>query len=247
MIAGGPGGDPHDSTWCDIGRVGCLTRALVGRAVRIVLWVYVSDCDKVLMCISSRDAQLTRDVVEDRVPGCQPRPPQLSDVMQVHGAEIKRLAGYYSRDPMDASDLEQEILVALWRALPSFRGRSTVRTFVLRVARNRCISHRLRTSRVLRKEVALGDDEVGSPCVGIEPDPLMEAAHRQRVRRLYRGVSALPPSLRDVVVLSLSGASQREVGHRLGITEGAVAVRLFRARQNLRAMLDRRHFFDPAG
>ena len=54
-----------------------------------------------------------------------------------HGPMLRRIAGSYEADPERRRELEQDILLAVWRALPRFRGEAPVRAFLARVAHNR--------------------------------------------------------------------------------------------------------------
>ena len=58
-----------------------------------------------------------------------------------HGAMVARICASYERDPELARELAQDVFLAVWRALPSFRGESSTRTFVARIAQFRAVSH----------------------------------------------------------------------------------------------------------
>ena len=73
--------------------------------------------------------------------------PQFETIAREHGAMIARVARSYEANAARAEELVQEILIAVWQALPSFRGASTLRTFVARIAHNRAISHVAREAR----------------------------------------------------------------------------------------------------
>ena len=62
--------------------------------------------------------------------------PDIEQVIAEHGAMIRRIVATVEANPAIAQELEQEILVALWRALPSWRGASSLKTFVARIAEN---------------------------------------------------------------------------------------------------------------
>jgi RNA polymerase sigma factor (sigma-70 family) len=161
----------------------------------------------------------------------QSRQIRFERLLREPGASLGRLTTLYERDPTEREDLMQEIGLALWRALPGFRGDCSERTFVFRVAHNRGLSHRARR----RPEPAASEmvDAVEDPAPGPE-----HAAERAMERdRLVAAVRRLPESLRDTVVLSLEGLTPREIGGVLGITEGNAAVRLTRARERLRELL----------
>ena len=62
-------------------------------------------------------------------------------LMSTYDRSVRRLAMAYERDHALREDLIQEIWLALWLALPSFRGDCAERTFVYRIAHNRGVSH----------------------------------------------------------------------------------------------------------
>ena len=155
-----------------------------------------------------------------------------------HAPSLRRLCASYAHDAAEQEDLMQEIAFALWRALRSFRGECSERTFVYRVAHNRALSFRFRA-----KLPSVPLDEVPSVAdPGAPPDEAAERALEHE--RLRQAVRALPHSLRDVVILRLEGLSDREMSAVLGISEGNAAVRLSRARKALRQALGAG---DPSG
>lgn len=151
-------------------------------------------------------------------------------IARTYGAALARLAWGYAADAGDHDDLLQDILVALWRALPRFRGESSERTFVYRVAHNRAISH---VARRRRDTDALRDDQLVDP--GPRPDAQLD--RKERSERLRAAIRRLPESQRQAVILHLEGLSPREIAALQGTTENNVGVRLTRARQALRALL----------
>ena len=80
---------------------------------------------------------------------------RLNALLAVHGSSLSRLAGSYVRGAGDCDDLLQEIIVAIWRALPRFRGECSERTFVFRIAHNRAIAH------ITRRRLPLADEDAG--------------------------------------------------------------------------------------
>ncbi len=153
------------------------------------------------------------------------------EVLRAHGGALRRVASVYERDPALREDLFQEICLALWQALPRFEERSSLRTFVFRVAHNRGLTHRWQ-----RRAAAAGALEDAAEPRDPGPDPEAAASRGQRSARLLEAVGRLPLNYRQVVALTLEGLSQAEIGEVLGITENNVAVRVTRARQALREM-----------
>lgn len=172
------------------------------------------------------DATMDRMVADERE-ACYLR------LVQHHDQAIRRLAASYEREPHRRQDLVQDIWLALWKALPSFRAESSERTFVYRVAHNRGVTHIQHWKR--RRTEVLEED---APVVDERADPEGDAIKRQRQARLRAAVIRLPLGLRQVVVLALEGLSHREIGEVLGLTENNVAVRLSRARAALAQILE---------
>jgi len=123
--------------------------------------------------------------------------------------------------------------MALWTALPRFRGESSERTWVYRVAHNTAIS--FVTSDRRRQAREQGGDPPVDPASPANPEG--DAIATQRRERLWAAVQALPLDDRQMVVLYLEGLSAPEIEAVTGVSAGAVATRLTRARQKLAAMI----------
>lgn len=156
---------------------------------------------------------------------------RLAALLTANGAALGRLAASYATSASDRDDLLQEISVALWQALPRFRGECSERTFLFRIAHNRCIAH-LAKRRVV---IALDEAEMDFP----DPAPTAESAlsEQQEGERLLAAIRQLPLNYRQVIVLTLEGLDYREIAQVLGIGESNVGVRLNRARNLLRDQL----------
>lgn len=154
----------------------------------------------------------------------------LERIIREHGTLLDRVAWGYADNSHDLQDLMQEILMALWRALPAFRGEASERTFVLRIAHNRGISFSMARRRFSPLSAA---EQVSDPAPLAEERVIAE----QRRDRLFEAIRRLPELQRQAVMLHLEGLPQREVAEIQGTTETNVGVRLTRARKALRAML----------
>ncbi|HEX5305902.1 MAG TPA: sigma-70 family RNA polymerase sigma factor [Dyella sp.] len=156
---------------------------------------------------------------------------RFAGLLNEHAGLLSRIAASYEADPSLRDDLLQEIALALWRALPTWRGDASVRTFVARVAHNRGASHVIGERR--RPRVAELADDVPDPATG----PDRQAHLSQEHQRLQSAVRSLPLSLRQAVTLALEGFSHGEIADALGIQANAVGVRLNRARTALKQRL----------
>jgi RNA polymerase sigma factor (sigma-70 family) len=146
---------------------------------------------------------------------------------------LRRLAWSYTRDGTEGDDLFQEIALALWTALPRFRGDCSERTWVYRVAHNTAVSFVAGSIKKSRREVTIAHaDEPASAA-----DPEADAIDRQRRQRLWNGIRELPLNDRQIIVLYLEGFSAAEIETVTGVSQGNVATKLTRMRQRLAARI----------
>lgn len=148
-----------------------------------------------------------------------------------HSGLLSRIAASYEAVPSLRDDLLQDMAIELWRAAPTWRGESSMKTFVARVAHNRGASHVVGQRRYPRA-VALTED---FPDSGLDPETYAQL--EQQSARLQNAVRSLPLNLRQTVTLALEGFSHQEIANVLGTSANNVAVRLNRARTALKTTL----------
>ena len=156
---------------------------------------------------------------------------QFERILGEHGAAISRLAYCYEAVAGIREELAQEIALAIWRALPHFRGECSERTFIFRIAHNRGLTH---VRRRRPPQQSLDDLEETDEPVDPRPHPDERLAQMNQRERLASAVQSLPIAHKQMIVLMLEGLSRAEIGEVLGITESHVAVRLTRARKALK-------------
>ncbi len=156
------------------------------------------------------------------------------EVTTKHSGLITRIALSYEADPGLRRDLIQDILLAVWQALDSYRGDSSLKTFIASIAQKRSISHVTRRAREPRQEV-LPDHLVSA---GLSPDEI--AVQNDLKKHLVKSIQKLPIPQREAIVLCFEGFSYGEMGDVLGITTNAAMLRCQRAKATLKAMMDAR-------
>ena len=148
------------------------------------------------------------------------------------------------RDQWDAEDALQDALLNAFIHLKSFQGRSSVSTWMTRIAINAALS-RLRKSS--SKAVSIDDagEETGLALSSVlqdgAPDAERQLIQAQQEGLLAKAIGQLPRSLRSVLELRIrNGCSGKEIAEKVGISESAVKSRLNRAYQLLRPQRDRK-------
>jgi RNA polymerase sigma-70 factor (ECF subfamily) len=143
------------------------------------------------------------------------------------GPALERLARAYEADLEHQKDLLQDVHFAVWRSFPAFDGRCSEATWVYRVAHNVAASHVVRQRR-LRAGGMVTLDQLEQRPDPAQPDPEAEAGDRQAASRLMGLVRALAVPDRQVVLLYLEGLDANAIGEVVGLTSGAVAVKIHR-------------------
>lgn len=156
------------------------------------------------------------------------------EVTRDHHGLIGRIALSYEADPAIRRELMQDILLAIWLALDSWRGEASLKTFVASIAQKRSISHVTRAARQPRQESL----PVDLPCAAPMPDEA--AIESERRRQLVECIQELPIPQREAIVLSFEGFSHQDVADVLGISVNAATLRVTRARAALKALMERR-------
>jgi len=148
----------------------------------------------------------------------------------------------------DAEDLTQEIFIKVSRALPDFHGDSSLSTWLYRIANNAAVDrlrspvYRLSTQRIEQTnptddlEAEVDDRNIWTG----EKVPILEwqVVRKEMSACLQEYVLRLPESYRTVLALSeFEGLSNNEMAGILGITPGALKIKLYRARERLKKAL----------
>jgi RNA polymerase sigma-70 factor (ECF subfamily) len=148
-----------------------------------------------------------------------------------HSARIYSMATRMAGSPQDGEDLLQEIFLQAYRKLGSFKGESSLGTWLYRLALNHCLDYvRSRRAKMNRLTETLDAEQ------SIEP----VAARQTPIAKmdLERAIERLPDGCREAFVLhDVEGFDHKEVGELLGIAEGTSKSQVFKARMKLRAML----------
>ena len=172
----------------------------------------------------SDEAALIRRIQERAVD----REAAFAEIFASYRVRVFGLCRHIVSTRADAEDATQEVFFALHRALPGFRGDSSLGTFVHRIAVRVAIRYRGRR----RPEVG-PLDQLPAPTAG---DPI-EA--RQDQERLWRALERLSIEHRTVLGLfAVEELGHREIAAVLGIPEGTVWSRLHLARKRLAALLE---------
>ncbi|HZZ82499.1 MAG TPA: RNA polymerase sigma factor [Gemmataceae bacterium] len=164
----------------------------------------------------------------------------LDELFRRYRAVAYRVAHRLLGNEADALDAVQEAFIKVLVHLPSFQGRSSFKTWFLRVVSNAALDlGRQRSRREVLSLDGLGPKfrEEAEPL--LQPDPARELERLDMRRQLQDALAQLPPAQRQTFVLHAEAElSYREVADSLEISIGTVMSRLYYARQRLRVLLE---------
>jgi RNA polymerase sigma factor (sigma-70 family) len=155
---------------------------------------------------------------------------------------LYKTAMSYGFSHHDAEDLMQDAFIAAFINLDKFQGRSSFKTWVIKIMLNLCYKKMHSPSFKIEKPVGGDLREITLPVFANHrlKDIRQFAENKELTRMFERALLSLPPEYRMVFSLrELNGMSTLDTAEALGITETNVKVRLFRARHMLREMIEK--------
>ncbi len=155
-----------------------------------------------------------------------------AELVHDHYQAVYRFLLHMARDTHRAEDLTQDTFATAWERIGTFRGQSSLATWLHRIAYTKFIDGQ----RAARRIAALNESPTNGPAA--PAGPLESAMAEDESRRLYRALNALAPEGRTVLVLHyLQGFSYREMATVLDEPSGTVKWRTSQALNSLRILL----------
>jgi RNA polymerase sigma-70 factor (ECF subfamily) len=162
-----------------------------------------------------------------------------------HYQAIYRFVLHLTRSEVEAEDLTQETFTAAWEKIGAFEGRSTLRTWLHRIAYGKFVDGR----RAGQRSAALME-RLKARDAPVPPSPAETAANDDEARRLYAALDQVDTGDRVLLVLHyLQGLSYREMADVTGEPAGTVKWRTSLALSRMRTLLtaEKPHVPSPAG
>lgn len=165
-------------------------------------------------------------------------------LLTVYQNPVFNLVWHIVENQADASDVLQDVFVKVFKGINGFKGDSSLRTWIYRIAVHEASNHRRGwIRRHWREPISVDDTESPSAAAAADaasverrPDQVFEQAEREVV--VKQALASLAPPYRAVVVLrEIEGLPYEEIAQVLGLAEGTVKSRLLRGRELLRRKL----------
>ena len=144
------------------------------------------------------------------------------------------------QDRSRSEDLAQEVLLRIHRGLPYFRGEARLSTWIYRIVANVCVEDAGRTARRAGSDgnsISLDDERAPSSVIPSAPD--RQFGDFELRDRVEKAIARLPAHSRLLIAAHyLDGVHYNEIAEALGLPLGTVKTQLYRAKQQLRRMLE---------
>jgi len=151
-------------------------------------------------------------------------------LLEAFWPRLSRIASTYEAIPQLQQELVQEMAMAIWQSLNSFRGDSSVETFMYKISHNVGVGH-------IKKQVK--QVKTTSEYYDIPVTFSLEKgiANDQQLDRLMSAIWQLPLIQRQIITLYLDGVKQQNIAEIVGMSENNIAVKITRTKKSLARLM----------
>lgn len=151
-------------------------------------------------------------------------------LLEAFWPRLSRIASTYEAIPQLQQELVQEMAMAIWQSLNSFRGDSSVETFMYKISHNVGVGH----IKKQVKQVKTTSEDYDIPVTfSLEKG----IANDQQLGRLMSAIWQLPLIQRQIITLYLDGVKQQNIAEIVGMSENNIAVKITRTKKSLARLM----------
>lgn len=149
-------------------------------------------------------------------------------LLEKYGGLLSRVASAYEANPDLQEELLQEICVAVWQSLSKFNNQSHIKTYILRIAHNRAVSHVSKEVKTIKSD---GNQDVDFSAIASRgKSPEEQTLNQRKLEQLLNAVRRLKLPAKQVLTMSMEGLSYQEISDITGQSVNNVGVIMNRAR-----------------
>ena len=150
---------------------------------------------------------------------------EFTNIYNLHASKVHRLClGYASGNNELAKEWHQETFIKVWKHRNSFKGKSSIDTWIYRIAVNVCLGD-LRKSR---KSITINEDLLSNGSYGDNKND-----DEKNIKKMYHCIDQLNEQNRALILLELENIPQNTIADTVGIAPGTLRTRLSRIRKSL--------------
>ncbi len=150
---------------------------------------------------------------------------RFTEIYNAHASKVFRLCmGYASGNEDLAKEWQQETFIKVWQHRKSFKGKSSIGTWIYRIAINICLAD-------LRKTKP--HTQVNDKLVVSDATEMGHTQKEEQLEQMYRCIDQLTQNNKTIILMELEEIPQTEIAETVGLTYGTLRTRLNRIRQSL--------------
>lgn len=160
---------------------------------------------------------------------------RFNHLLKENESAIYRICRAYLGRSEETNDLCQEVLINVWKALPGFRGQSSMSTWIYRITVNTAITYQQKKSRRESRNVLLNGIDVSCKSEGDKKEKI-ELEHQ--IDHMMQMIGRLSQDQRILIGLYLEDLSYKQIAEVLGRDTNYVGVKIKRIKQKLSKMMN---------
>jgi len=153
------------------------------------------------------------------------------NALEEHQHKLLRICSVYAKDNDDSKDLYQEVLVNIWKSLPSFKGNSNIGTWMYRITLNVCL--RLKTKEIKKQNKLLRLDGQAINIHKTFDSEDGQNVQREQLMQLRECIKRLNEADKAVITLYLEELPYKEISNITGLNENTIAAKIKRIKDKL--------------
>ena len=152
---------------------------------------------------------------------------QFIQLLDENKDRIYRICKIYAVSPIEPQDLFQEVVIQIWKSLPTFKGKSQISTWIYKIALNVCYSSKMKFEKSSGNTVRLESIHF------ILPEITVDKNQQEKFEALKVCISSLNEKDKAIIILYLDELPYKEIALITGLTENNIAVKMKRIRDML--------------
>lgn len=151
----------------------------------------------------------------------------LKKILEDNKHSIYRICRIYAVSPIEPQDLFQEVVIQIWKSLPSFKENSSMNTWIYKIALNVCTRKNQQLKKGSNETVSLKSIEFK-----LSESPI-NIYQQEKYKALYDCISCLEDDDQKIIVLYLEELAYKKIAEITNLTENHIAVKMKRIRKKL--------------
>ena len=148
-------------------------------------------------------------------------------LLEKNKGNIYRICKIYAVSPLEPQDLFQEVIYAIWKSISTFKGNSSIDTWIYRITLNVCLRSKQKSEKKHYKTVQLESIQFVPVEIPIENN------QQEKYNALISCISKLNKENKSIIILYLEELKYKEIAEITGLTENHIAVKMKRIKKIL--------------